>query len=144
MVQTVEGMVAEQHAIVFAFVLGMCFFVVQTASMYVIMMTHEIGYICFGITMLGGLVIHENDPQNSSDPVAALDALIAANEPKLSRVNSETGVAGFKRTNTSNSVSNRSEHAREVNPEERDSLSLRDSNSSLFYFKDKRHFELTP
>jgi hypothetical protein len=56
MVKCVEGMIIEQHAIVGAFSIGAFFFVLQTATMYIIMMDKEIGFICFAITILGGWV----------------------------------------------------------------------------------------
>ncbi len=58
MVKTIDGMVYEQHQVVFCFVLAIACFLLQMGTMFMIMMNSTIGPICFGVIVVGGAVTY--------------------------------------------------------------------------------------
>lgn len=58
MVHTIDGMVYEQHQIVFAFIVTIFFFVLQEAGMFMIVMDELYGYISAGIVLVGMVVTY--------------------------------------------------------------------------------------
>lgn len=60
MVQTIDGMIYEQHTIVIAFVFSMVFYVVSMAGMYMVVMDDTCGPISFAIAILGGFITYSH------------------------------------------------------------------------------------
>jgi hypothetical protein len=96
MVITIDGMIAEQHQVLFTFVLAITFFELQTAAMYRIVMTELAGFISFFIILIGGCITYsyalriynrfhfqsdkvtwQDEGPASHDPVKALDDMIS-------------------------------------------------------------------
>lgn len=122
MVQAIDAMVYEQQQIVVSFIWAIVFFEVQTAAMYMLVMTTECGVVSFAICMIGGFItwhyalriynrFHydigkdawEGDSAGMIDPEAALDALDPDSEAAVPNNSYSRGANSRSRSRRDNS-----------------------------------------
>ena len=157
MAQTIDGMIFEQHSIVFAFVFSMLFFEISMGGMYMVMMDNVWGPISFTIAV-GGIILtyrhclrifnrfrfvnplsrwadHDDDPMKHFEEDNP--------EEKLSSNSQRSHASGFS-FNSSNNNSNTGGHAKLVrsvmgdNNEE--TFSVNEEDSGKKYKKYKKSF----